>query len=147
MLWPYYKVKIFITLPKYPENYIGFHYFRKIHIAKFGYVHSKHWFDPTLLKWLNLMSLMKIQLWRNSFLSRFINLYFKNKLLKYRIRSCLVSLWIWKNLCLWKFCLTKILCQKLLLRTYNELYLFILCFSYLAVIIKGSSSYSFEKKL
>ena len=53
---------------------------------------------------------------------------------EYRIRGCqvplcLVSLWIWKNLGLWKKFQQKILCKKLCLWTYYELDLLIsVCF-------------------
>ena len=77
-------------------------------------------------------------------------------ILDYRIRLCPVlplsspSLWIWENLGNWTFCLTKILCKKLYLRTYCELDLHIFIvflFKYYVIIIKMPYGCSFGKKV
>ena len=51
-------------------------------------------------------------------------LQYKPRGIPYSTLSSLIlssSLWIWENLGLWKFCLTKILCKKLYFRTYYKL--------------------------
>ena len=45
----------------------------------------------------------------------------------YRIRRCLVPLWIWKNFGHWKKIQQNILCKKLCLWTYCEINLLIFC--------------------